>query len=152
MAFLFLHEPRDIPWLIPEYSFLLPAQVKTSWEGLGFHVTTGAVHFLSHGYKLVYTLLLWVACNTTIVYNVIAHTIQGVDHMKNVTLSANEDVIRKAKNKAQQNNTTLNSLFRKWLDDYTRDRNIALELDRFLSETEYVEAGRGFTRDECNER
>ncbi len=72
--------------------------------------------------------------------------------MKNVTLSANEDVIRKAKNKAQQNNTTLNSLFRKWLDDYTRDKNIVLELDRFLSKTEYVEAGRSFTRDEFNQR
>ncbi len=72
--------------------------------------------------------------------------------MKNVTLSANEDVIRKAKNKAQQNHTTLNSLFRKWLDDYTRDKNIALELDRFLSETAYAEAGRSFTRDEFNER
>lgn len=72
--------------------------------------------------------------------------------MKNVTLSANEDVIRKAKNKAQQNNTTLNSLFRKWLDDYTRDKNIVLELDRFLSKTEYVEAGRSFARDEFNQR
>jgi hypothetical protein len=72
--------------------------------------------------------------------------------MKNVTLSANEDVIRKAKNKAQNNNTTLNSLFRKWLDDYTRDRNLALELERFLIKTEYAEAGRGFTRDEFNER
>ncbi len=72
--------------------------------------------------------------------------------MKNITLSANEDVLRKAKNKAQQNNSTLNNLFRKWLDDYTRDKNIAHELDRFLSETEYVEAGRSFTRDEYNER
>jgi hypothetical protein len=72
--------------------------------------------------------------------------------MKNVTLSANEDVLRKAKNKAQNNNTTLNSLFRKWLDDYTRDRNLALELERFLIKTEYAEAGRGFTRDEFNER
>jgi len=72
--------------------------------------------------------------------------------MKNITLSANEDIIRKAKTKAQQNSTTLNSLFRKWLDDYTRDKNIALEIERFLSETEYAEAGRGFTRDEFNER
>ncbi len=72
--------------------------------------------------------------------------------MKNVTLSANEDVLRKAKNKAQNNNTTLNSLFRKWLDDYTRDRNLTLELERFLIKTEYAEAGRGFTRDELNER
>ena len=72
--------------------------------------------------------------------------------MKNITLSANEDVIRKAKNKAQQNNVTLNSLFRKWLDDYIRDKNIALEIERFLDKTEYAEAGRGFTRDELNER
>jgi hypothetical protein len=93
-----------------------------------------------------------VACNTIIVYNNFSRTILGDDVMKNVTLSANEDVIRKAKNKAQNNNTTLNSLFRKWLDDYTRDKNIALELERFLIETEYAVAGRGFTRDEFNER
>ncbi len=72
--------------------------------------------------------------------------------MKNITLSADEDLLRKAKDKARQNRTTLNALFRKWLDDYTRDRNTTFELNRFLLETDYVDSGRGFNRDERNER
>ncbi len=38
--------------------------------------------------------------------------------MKNITLSADENLIEKARNRAQSHNTTLNAEFRRWLEQY----------------------------------
>jgi hypothetical protein len=38
--------------------------------------------------------------------------------MKNVTLSADEELIELAREKAREENTTLNEQFRRWLEDY----------------------------------
>ncbi|WP_028309787.1 DUF6364 family protein [Desulfitibacter alkalitolerans] len=72
--------------------------------------------------------------------------------MKNITFNIDEDVIEKARAKAQMNKTTLNSLVKEWLSDYIKNTNISRELDSFMSKTNYVEAGRSFSRDEYNER
>ncbi|MBS3969472.1 MAG: hypothetical protein KGZ94_05065 [Clostridia bacterium] len=72
--------------------------------------------------------------------------------MKNITFNIDEDVIEKARAKAQMNKTTLNSLVKEWLSDYIKNTNIPRELDSFMSKTNYVEAGRSFSRDEYNER
>jgi len=72
--------------------------------------------------------------------------------VKNITFNIDEDVIEKARAKAQMNKTTLNSLVKEWLSDYIKNTNISRELDSFMSKTNYVEAGRSFSRDEYNER
>jgi hypothetical protein len=38
--------------------------------------------------------------------------------LKNITLSADEKLIQKARKKAKQEHTTLNAQFRQWLENY----------------------------------
>lgn len=61
----------------------------------------------------------------------------------NVTLSADEDLIRRARARALARRTTLNAEFRAWLTQY-----VAAE----LVETDYVRVGGHFDRDQLNER
>ena len=77
--------------------------------------------------------------------------------MKNITLSATEELIERAREKARSHNTTLNAEFRIWLEQYTRSPgeiekklNDYVELMKDLSD---VDAGtQPFTRDQMNER
>ena len=46
--------------------------------------------------------------------------------VKNITLSADEIIIKKARQRAKQQNTTLNAEFRKWLKRYTRENSKVL--------------------------
>jgi hypothetical protein len=71
--------------------------------------------------------------------------------MKNITLSADEIIIENARKKAIENNTTLNVLFREWLNGYVNSKS-ANELDNFLTNLDNVKSGRRFSRDELNER
>ena len=74
--------------------------------------------------------------------------------MKNITLSADEDLIEAARRRAAEERTTLNAQFRRWLSDYAgRGRRS----DSFLATIEYLRrnygtGGRKFTREEMNER
>lgn len=43
--------------------------------------------------------------------------------LKNITLSADEALIREARRQAALQNTTLNVLFREWLEQYTTERD-----------------------------
>ena len=74
--------------------------------------------------------------------------------MKNITLSADENLIEAARARAREERTTLNDLFRRWLTDYTQRRqqaDRAMEVIKDLQK--YVRTGgRKFTRDEMNER
>jgi len=72
--------------------------------------------------------------------------------LKNITLSAEEDLIRKARQKAQRERTTLNSTFRRWLRQYVNKSSRKTDFEAFLSSLEYVCPGRRFSRDELNER
>ena len=72
--------------------------------------------------------------------------------MKNITLSAEAELIRKAREKARKERTTLNGLFRSWLARYVgKDRNQA-RYDEFMERVSYARAGGSFSRDELNER
>ena len=72
--------------------------------------------------------------------------------MKNITLSAKEELIQRARERAAAEMTTLNEEFRKWLEKYAQ-RPERVEAFNFLMEQiEYVQPGRSFTRDELNER
>jgi hypothetical protein len=74
--------------------------------------------------------------------------------MKNITLSANEDLIEAARVRARSERTTLNEQFRLWLADYTRQRQQTEEAMALIKEMQETvrTGGRKFTRDEMNER
>lgn len=72
--------------------------------------------------------------------------------VKNITLSGDETIIRRAREKAQRENTTLNALFRKWLGRYVGRDRAHEEYRSLMSRLSYSRAGHRFSRDELNER
>ncbi len=72
--------------------------------------------------------------------------------LKNITLSADENQIKKARKRAQNLNTTLNAEFRKWLGNYSSENSNARNFDLLMDQLNYVSAGVKFSRDELNER
>jgi hypothetical protein len=72
--------------------------------------------------------------------------------MKNITLSADEDLIEQARLIARAQRETLNAAFRKWLLQYTAQGGNARKVDSLLKRLRHVKAGGHFTRDEMNER
>lgn len=72
--------------------------------------------------------------------------------VKNITLSADESEIRQARKKAQENNTSLNYLFREWLSRYNNRKDLAESYDRIMDSLQSVQSGDKFTREEMNER
>lgn len=74
--------------------------------------------------------------------------------MKNITFSADEQLIEAARERARAEHTTLNEQFRQWLEDYARrDRNADEAMALVERMRGYVRTGgRKFTRDQMNER
>jgi hypothetical protein len=72
--------------------------------------------------------------------------------MKNVTLSADEDLIEQARLVARSQRKTLNAAFREWLVQFTARSGNGQEVDSLMKRLRHVKAGRHFTRDEMNER
>ncbi len=72
--------------------------------------------------------------------------------LKNITLSADESVIKKAREKAQNNKTSLNNLFREWMNKYIMKENAAENYDQLMKSLHSVHSGRRFTREELHER
>lgn len=72
--------------------------------------------------------------------------------MKNITLSADPDLIDKARQIAKSEHKTLNAAFREWLENYTARRGDVEAFDALMNRLRHVKAGRRFTRDEMNER
>jgi hypothetical protein len=72
--------------------------------------------------------------------------------VRNVTLSADEDLIEKARSAARAQRTTLNEAFRKWLVEFTASEGDSERFNALMRSLEGVEAGRRFTREELNER
>ena len=71
--------------------------------------------------------------------------------LKNITLSAEEELIIKVREKAISEKTTLNVVFRRWLKQYA-GRKKEQEIDTVMESMDYAVSGRKFTRDEMNER
>jgi hypothetical protein len=71
--------------------------------------------------------------------------------MKNVTLSADADLIEQARLVARAQRKTLNAAFREWLQQYAAQSGSAQEVDSLMKRLRHVRAGRHFTRDEMNE-
>jgi len=72
--------------------------------------------------------------------------------MKNITLSADEDLIEQARLVARQQHRTLNAAFREWLVQFTAQSGSAPEYEALMARLRHVNAGGYFSRDEMNER
>jgi len=72
--------------------------------------------------------------------------------LKNITLSAEEDLIRKAREKASREHSTLNANFRSWLRQYVNRNTNPNDFRVFMESLDYARPGRKFTRDELHER
>jgi hypothetical protein len=72
--------------------------------------------------------------------------------MKNITLSADEQLIEQARLLAKSQHKTLNAMFREWLEQFTTRSGGTQEFDALMKRLKHVQAGRRFSRDEMNER
>jgi hypothetical protein len=72
--------------------------------------------------------------------------------MKNITLSADEELIEQARLVARTQRKTLNAAFREWLLQFTAQTGNGQELDAVMRRFRHINAGRRFSRDEMNER
>ncbi len=74
--------------------------------------------------------------------------------MKNITLSADENLIEAAYQRAEAEHTTLNEQFQLWLEHYVQREQQAARAMRTIHELQdsLFTRGRKFTRDEMNER
>jgi hypothetical protein len=72
--------------------------------------------------------------------------------MKNITLSADDELIDQARLVARAQKISLNDAFREWLVQFTQRSGSTQEYDALMKRLRRVRAGRRFTRDEMNER
>ncbi len=70
---------------------------------------------------------------------------------KNITLSADDMLIKRAREKARRENTSLNQLFRGWVKKYVNRDNIDNEYDRLMDNMADVKTDGKFSREEMNE-
>jgi hypothetical protein len=72
--------------------------------------------------------------------------------MKNVTLSADERLLQRAREVARRRSTTLNQLFRGWLAQLTDEGSRKSRYDELMRRLGQARSGAKFTRDEMNAR
>jgi hypothetical protein len=73
--------------------------------------------------------------------------------MKNITLSADEDLIERARYTAQSQRKTLNAAFREWLEDFVAKSGNLAEYHQLMERLRRrVRSSGPYTRDEMNER
>lgn len=72
--------------------------------------------------------------------------------MKNITLSADEELIERARQIARDQHKTLNAAFREWLQTFTAQSGDEREFDALMRRLGHIGAGGPYSRDEMNER
>ncbi len=73
--------------------------------------------------------------------------------MKNITLSAEEQLIEAARARARASHTTLNEEFRRWLAAYARPQETVQRYEETMAALQgHLQLGRKLSRDEMNER
>jgi len=72
--------------------------------------------------------------------------------IRNITLSADEQLIEQARLLAKSRHKTLNAMFREWLEEFTAQSGGTQEFDALMKRLKHVRAGGRFSRDEMNER
>jgi len=71
---------------------------------------------------------------------------------KNITLSADEGLIRRARAKAAREKRSLNNAFREWLAGYSAQDNTDQEYDALMKRLSHIRLHGPYTREEMNER
>jgi len=71
---------------------------------------------------------------------------------KNITFSADEDLIARARKKARSQETTLNEVFRRWLKQYTEKGKLPEGINMVMETMDYAYSGKKFSREALNER
>ncbi|MEA3240391.1 MAG: hypothetical protein U9P37_02260 [Pseudomonadota bacterium] len=72
--------------------------------------------------------------------------------IRNITLSADEILLKQARQKAEQEKTSINKLFREWIFKYANRDNISCNYESLMESLATVNSGKKFTREEMNER
>ena len=72
--------------------------------------------------------------------------------MKRITLSADGNLIKKAKSAARAQGRTLNTAFREWLVQYSTPSVCSQTVAKLFRQLAHVKAGRHLNRQEMNER
>lgn len=72
--------------------------------------------------------------------------------VKNITLSAPDELIERARLRAARERRTLNAAFREWLDRYAGAEMGRQEYMQLMKRWGHVKSGRKFSREELNER
>lgn len=72
--------------------------------------------------------------------------------LKNITLSADQQIIQLARAKAARENSTLNAQFRAWLERYISTDTKLIDYESLMDRLTYGQPGKKFSRDEMNER
>ena len=72
--------------------------------------------------------------------------------MKNITLSADEQLIRQARDQARARHTTLNQLFRDWLQSLANQEQRTQEIESLFGRLNGVDSGGSFSREDMNVR
>jgi len=67
--------------------------------------------------------------------------------LKNITLSAEDELIKKARQKAQQQRTTLNAAFREWLKQFVNAGTNSSDYESLMKSLSYAQPGKVFTRE-----
>jgi hypothetical protein len=72
--------------------------------------------------------------------------------LKNITLSADQELIRRAREKARREHSTLNANFRRWLRQYVNKNSKPDDFKALMESLKYARTDRKFSREELNER
>ncbi len=72
--------------------------------------------------------------------------------LKNITFSAEESLIRRARERATSKGTTLNDEFREWIEKYVERPESAEAFVELMEYFKHIKPGRSFRREEMNER
>jgi hypothetical protein len=72
--------------------------------------------------------------------------------LRNITLSADEQAIARAREEAERRGTTLNAEFRLWLEAFVEQEWAAKGYQDLMARLHYARAGGRFSRDDLSER
>jgi hypothetical protein len=82
------------------------------------------------------------------VYTILVYT----DSVKNVTFSADEDLIERAREVAKAEHKTLNVAFREWLAAYAARKGNVQQYRALMERLRHIDSGGRYSREEMNER
>lgn len=72
--------------------------------------------------------------------------------MKNITLSADAETIELARAEARARGTSLNALFREWIEDLAARDERRGKISKLMEDMQQYDFGGPYSRDEMNQR